>query len=52
MFWGVGALILPLTLVYTLAICFVFKDKIGLDEWNFRPICDRSLQCPWSASIL
>jgi cytochrome d ubiquinol oxidase subunit II len=29
MFWGIGAFVLPLTLVYTLFIYFVFKGKVA-----------------------
>jgi cytochrome bd ubiquinol oxidase subunit II len=35
LFWGAGAFILPLTLVYTLTIYFVFKGKISLEEQNY-----------------
>jgi cytochrome bd ubiquinol oxidase subunit II len=35
MFWGAGAVILPLTLAYTLVIYFVFKGKIDLEERNY-----------------
>jgi cytochrome bd ubiquinol oxidase subunit II len=35
MFWGVGVFVLPLTLVYTLAIYFVFKGKVHLDEQGY-----------------
>ena len=35
MFWGAGAFILPLTLVYTLVIYFVFKGKAGLEDQNY-----------------
>jgi len=28
MFWGAGVFILPLTLIYTLVIYFVFKGKV------------------------
>jgi cytochrome d ubiquinol oxidase subunit II len=29
MFWGAGIIVLPITLVYTLAVYFVFKGKVG-----------------------
>lgn len=29
MFWGIGVVVLPLTLVYTLIIYFLFKGKVG-----------------------
>jgi cytochrome bd ubiquinol oxidase subunit II len=32
MFWGVGVFVLPLTLVYTLIIYFVFKGRVDLEE--------------------
>jgi cytochrome bd ubiquinol oxidase subunit II len=35
MFWGVGVFVLPLTLVYTLVIYFVFKGKVGLEEHSY-----------------
>ncbi|MGA7803230.1 cytochrome d ubiquinol oxidase subunit II, partial [Bradyrhizobium sp.] len=35
MFWGVGVFVLPLTLVYTLVIYFVFKGKVGLEEQSY-----------------
>jgi cytochrome bd ubiquinol oxidase subunit II len=35
MFWGVGVFVLPLTLVYTLVIYFVFKGKVGLEEHGY-----------------
>jgi cytochrome d ubiquinol oxidase subunit II len=35
MFWGAGVFILPLTLVYTLVIYFVFKGKVGLEERGY-----------------
>jgi cytochrome d ubiquinol oxidase subunit II len=35
MFWGAGAFILPLTLAYTIAIYFIFKGKVGLEETNY-----------------
>jgi cytochrome d ubiquinol oxidase subunit II len=35
LFWGAGVFVLPLTLVYTLAIYFVFKGKVGLHERSY-----------------
>jgi cytochrome d ubiquinol oxidase subunit II len=35
MFWGIGVFVLPLTLVYTLVIYFVFKGKVGLEEKTY-----------------
>jgi cytochrome bd ubiquinol oxidase subunit II len=35
MFWGVGVFVLPLTLIYTLVIYFVFKGKVGLEEHSY-----------------
>jgi cytochrome bd ubiquinol oxidase subunit II len=35
MFWGAGVFILPLTLVYTLVIYFVFKGKVDLKERGY-----------------
>jgi cytochrome bd ubiquinol oxidase subunit II len=35
MFWGAGVFVLPLTLVYTLVIYFVFKGKVGVDERSY-----------------
>jgi cytochrome d ubiquinol oxidase subunit II len=35
MFWGAGIFILPLTIVYTLVIYFVFKGKVGLDDQSY-----------------
>ena len=35
LFWGAGVFVLPLTLVYTLTIYFVFKGKVGLEEQGY-----------------
>jgi cytochrome d ubiquinol oxidase subunit II len=35
MFWGAGVFILPVTLLYTLTIYFVFKGKIGLGDGKY-----------------
>jgi cytochrome d ubiquinol oxidase subunit II len=35
MFRGIGVFILPLTLVYTLIIYFIFKGKVGVEERSY-----------------
>jgi cytochrome bd ubiquinol oxidase subunit II len=32
MFWGAGVVVMPITLIYTLVVYWVFKGKIGLEE--------------------
>jgi cytochrome d ubiquinol oxidase subunit II len=32
LFWGAGVFVLPLTLVYTLTVYFVFKGKVALEQ--------------------
>jgi cytochrome d ubiquinol oxidase subunit II len=35
MFWGAGVFVLPITLIYTLAVYFVFKGKVDSSgEYN------------------
>ena len=31
MFWGAGVIVLPITLIYTLVVYFVFKGKVDPD---------------------
>jgi cytochrome bd ubiquinol oxidase subunit II len=31
LFWGAGVFVLPITLVYTLVVYFIFKGKVDLD---------------------
>jgi cytochrome d ubiquinol oxidase subunit II len=35
LFWGAGVFVLPLTLLYTLGIYFIFKGKVGLEEGSY-----------------
>jgi hypothetical protein len=32
MFWGAGLFVLPITIVYTLLVYFIFKVKVSLDQ--------------------
>jgi cytochrome d ubiquinol oxidase subunit II len=31
LFWGAGVFVLPITIIYTLAVYFVFKGKVDSD---------------------
>ena len=35
LFWGAGVIVLPITLIYTVVVYFVFKGKVDPDaEYN------------------
>jgi cytochrome d ubiquinol oxidase subunit II len=35
LFWGAGVFVLPITLIYTLAVYFVFKGKVSIEEGHY-----------------
>jgi cytochrome d ubiquinol oxidase subunit II len=35
LFWGAGVFVLPITLTYTLAVYFVFKGKVSIEEGHY-----------------